>query len=99
MNNKLFRLIYKGKLYIFPLYAFFLWWISNKKKPIQIVEDHLMNIPTKFGFNWPIGFRDNQNAKVYVEQRIRRRTQSDDNTPHDPLGQMRLKKERNQHTQ
>jgi hypothetical protein len=54
-----------------------------------------MNIPTKLGSNWPIGLRDNQNAKAYDEQRWRRRTQSDDNTPHDPLGQLMLKKERN----
>ena len=58
-----------------------------------------MNILTKFGSNWPIGLRDNQNAKAYDEQRWRRRTQSDDNTPHDPLGKMMLKKERKQHTQ
>jgi hypothetical protein len=43
---------------------FFLWWISNKKKHIKIVENHLMNIPTKFGSNWPTGFRDNQHAKA-----------------------------------
>ena len=69
MNNQLFRLVYKRKLHIFLLYAFFLWWISDKKKPIKIVENHLMNIPTKFGSNWPIGVRDNQHAKAYDEQR------------------------------
>jgi hypothetical protein len=39
------------------------------KKTIKIVENHLMNIPTKFGSNWPTGFRDNQHAKAYDEQR------------------------------
>ena len=68
MNNKLFRLVYKRKLRIFLLHAFFLWWISEKKT-IKIVENHLMNIPTKFGSNWPTGFRDNQHAKAYDEQR------------------------------
>jgi hypothetical protein len=34
-----------------------------------MVENHQMNIPTKFGSYWHIGFRDNQNAKAYDEQR------------------------------
>jgi hypothetical protein len=27
------------------------WWISDRKK---IVDDHLTNIPTTFGSNWPV---------------------------------------------
>ena len=29
-----------------------------KKKTINILEDHPINIPTKFGSNWPSGFRE-----------------------------------------
>ena len=35
----------------------------------------LMNIPTKFGSNWPGGFREDSNVKVYWR---RRRTHNDD---------------------
>jgi len=44
-----------------------------------------MSIPTKFSVNIFNGFiEENLNVKVYR----RRRTQSDDNSSHDPLGQV-----------
>ena len=43
-----------------------------------------MNIPTKFGSNWPSGFREEDtNVKCYGQQ-----TPSDSNISHDPLGQV-----------
>jgi len=40
-----------------PLDLLFLLCISDQQKN-NFLEDHPMNIPTKFGSNWPSGFRE-----------------------------------------
>ena len=35
-----------------------------KKNPINSLEDHPMNIPVKFGSNWPSGIREENNTAV-----------------------------------
>jgi hypothetical protein len=59
---------------------------ATKKKPINInlVEDHLRNFPTKFGFNWP---RRLKYGKVYARQHSLQQTKMncihrDDNITH-----------------
>ena len=60
---------------------------SKRKKRINFVGDHPLNILTKFGSNWPSGFREEDwNVKVYG--RRPGWTQNDDNTSHDHLGHM-----------
>jgi hypothetical protein len=50
------------------------------------VEDHPMNIPAKFGCNWPSGFgEDAWNVKSLQTTDNRRRTPSDDNSSPGPL--------------
>ena len=45
--------------YLTPLGLLFLLCTSNQqKKPHILVENHPMYIPTKFGFNWPSCFRE-----------------------------------------
>ena len=47
----------------------------------------LMNISTKFGSNWPSGFGErDDNLNAYGQRRWQ--MPSDDNTSHDPLGQV-----------
>ena len=46
--------------FLTPLGLLFLLCTSDqhKKKNINFVGDHLMNIPTKYESNWPSGFRE-----------------------------------------
>jgi len=55
---------------------------------LKFVETHAMNIPIKSAFNW---FRVTDKIQMLKfkdeDSRQRRRTQSDDNNSHVPLGQ------------
>ena len=48
-----------------PFCLLYVFLISNNKN-IYFLEDYSLNIPTKFGFNWPDGFREEDyNVQVY----------------------------------
>ena len=49
-----------------------------------------MNIPTKFGSKWFCGFKED--CKNFMDSNDRRQMSSDDNTSHDPLGEVSLNK-------
>ena len=54
--------------------------------PDTILEgDRPRTIPPKFGLKWPSGFRGEYFLVIVDDGR---RTESDDKSPHDPLGQV-----------
>ena len=54
----------KNRKYSFYWYLLFLHWISNQDKT-YFTEENPINIPTKFSFNWPSGFREDWSVNVY----------------------------------
>ena len=60
-------------------------WVFFSTNNINFVGDKPVDIATKLGINLASGFREeDSNVKIYG----RRRTPIDDNTSHDPLGQV-----------
>jgi hypothetical protein len=57
--------IKKQTPFLTPLDLWFLLCTSDQqKKAIHFLEDHQMNIPTKFGSNLPSGFREEDQKQI-----------------------------------